>query len=533
MDSQVLNHCKGSYCADHFRVAAHNCPKFDAAKYDRVSPNCPLCNSVVSVRAGQDPNEAVETHFLVDCSVLTGRVKSKAPVCARPRCGKTLFAPISCTKCQKQFCPAHRFPADHICMPATTARTGGLTAGSKLLELNTKATAAGAKTVGAIKAAASAAQASASSRAAAASSRATAAPSTSAASSSKPAIPIPAVFSKTDRSLSTPSSPKQPEPQLEIISAPEPLNPGLIALTMQSQNFMTGDPLSLDRIRGVLTRLEDTIIFSLIERAQFAQNPRIYQRGAFPELKASGFEGSWLEWFLKEIETFHAKARRYTSPDEYPFTPPTALPSPVLPPLAFPDILYPNTVNANASIQSFYVRTIVPRITRRATAVLAASKRAKGITGDDEYEDDGNYGSAATIDVEALQAISKRVHYGKFVSESKFQDNPGAFIPHILTPNREALEALITKPEVERKLLVRLRKKAETYAQDFGPDGDYKRDAEGNVEAIKIDVDGVVDLYESFIIPLTKEIEVDYLLQRLRGLSNEEIDTLKQKTVAT
>lgn len=75
---------------------------------------------------------------------------------------------------------------------------------------------------------------------------------------------------------------------------------------MQSQNFMiVEDPLSLDRIRSVLTRLEDTIIFSLIERAQFAQNPRIYQRGAFPELTAVGFQGSWLEWFLKEIETFH------------------------------------------------------------------------------------------------------------------------------------------------------------------------------------------------------------------------------------
>ncbi|KAJ7069729.1 chorismate mutase [Mycena amicta] len=290
---------------------------------------------------------------------------------------------------------------------------------------------------------------------------------------------------------------------------------------MQSQNFMTGDPLSLDRIRGVLTRLEDTIIFSLIERAQFAQNPRIYTRGAFAELKESGFDGSWLEWFLKEIETFHAKARRYTSPDEYPFT--QELPQPVLQPLKFPDILYPNTVNANPSIQSFYVRTIVPRITRRATVILAASKRAKGITGDEEYEDDGNYGSAATIDVEALQAISKRVHYGKFVSESKFQDNPAAFIPHILTANRPALEALITKPEVERKLLIRLRKKAATYAQDFGPDGDFKRDAQGNVEAIK----------STFIIPLTKEIEVDYLLQRLKGLSDEEVEKLKQKTVAT
>ncbi|KAJ7863056.1 chorismate mutase [Mycena olivaceomarginata] len=276
-----------------------------------------------------------------------------------------------------------------------------------------------------------------------------------------------------------------------------------------SENFTIGhDPLSLERIRNVLVRLEETIIFSLIERAQFAQNPRIYQRGAFTELTALGFPGSWLEWFLKETETFHAKARRYTSPDEYPFT--SNLPAPVLPPLKYPTILYPNTVNANQSILSFYIRTIVPRITRRATNVLAASKRAQGITGDEEFEDDGNYGSAATIDVEVLQSISKRVHYGKFVSESKFQDNPAAFIPHIQQRNRTALDGLISKPEVERKLLQRLNKKAFTYAQEFTPDV-------------------VVDLYESFIIPLTKEVEVDYLLQRLDGLSEEDIEKLKQK----
>lgn len=69
--------------------------------------------------------------------------------------------------------------------------------------------------------------------------------------------------------------------------------------------MLVEDPLSLDRIRSVLTRLEDTIIFGLIERAQFAHNPRIYQRASFKELKDLGFEGSWLEWFLKEIETFH------------------------------------------------------------------------------------------------------------------------------------------------------------------------------------------------------------------------------------
>jgi len=288
---------------------------------------------------------------------------------------------------------------------------------------------------------------------------------------------------------------------------------------MQSNYTTPGDPLSLDRIRSVLTRLEDTIIFGLIERAQFAHNPRMYQKGGFEELKGLNFKGSWLDWFLAETETFHAKARRYTSPDEYPFT--ENLPEPVLKSADFPKILYDNTVNANPSILSFYTRQIVPRITKTATIRLATSKRASGIIGDDEYEDDGNYGSAATLDVEVLQAISKRVHYGKFVSESKFLSDPAAFIPHIQTPNREALEGLITKPEVERKLLLRLRKKATIYAQDLAADGSPDQGGAG-----KIDVDGVVELYEYHIIPLTREVEVDYLLQRLEGLSPEQIQEL-------
>ncbi|KAF9648169.1 chorismate mutase [Thelephora ganbajun] len=288
---------------------------------------------------------------------------------------------------------------------------------------------------------------------------------------------------------------------------------------MQSNYMLSGDPLSLDRIRSVLIRLEDTIIFGLIERAQFAHNPKIYQRGAFEELNKLDFKGSWLDWFLAETEAFHAKARRYTSPDEYPFT--SNLPEPVLKPVDFPKILYHNTVNVNPSILSFYTRQIVPRITKTATIQLAASKRANGIIGDGEYEDDGNYGSAATLDIEILQAISKRVHYGKFVSESKFLSDPAAFIPHIQTPNRDALDALITKPEVERKLLQRLRKKATVYAQDLAADGSPNQDRTG-----KIDVDGVVELYEHYIIPLTKEVEVDYLLQRLDGLSQSQIEQL-------
>jgi hypothetical protein len=91
--------------------------------------------------------------------------------------------------------------------------------------------------------------------------------------------------------------PAKPEPCLSAYKT--------YTATMQSNYFITSDPLSLDRIRNVLTRLEDTILFQLIERAQFAHNPRMYIPGTFPELVSQGFSGTWLEWFLKEIETFH------------------------------------------------------------------------------------------------------------------------------------------------------------------------------------------------------------------------------------
>ena len=67
--------------------------------------------------------------------------------------------------------------------------------------------------------------------------------------------------------------------------------------------------LSLDHIRAVLQRLEDTILFQLIERAQFAKNARMYEPGAFKELKErEQWDGSWVEWFLRETEAAHGEA---------------------------------------------------------------------------------------------------------------------------------------------------------------------------------------------------------------------------------
>ena len=108
-----------------------------------------------------------------------------------------------------------------------------------------------------------------------------------------------------------------------------------------------------------------------------------------------------------------------------------------------------------------------------------------------------------------------------FVSESKFLAAPHDFIPHILSqpPNREALAGLITKPEVEAKLLVRLENKARAFGAEMDADGRVVETGKS-----KIDVGVIVGMYRDYVIPLTKEVEVDYLIHRLDGVPQEQID---------
>lgn len=126
------------------------------------------------------------------------------------------------------------------------------------------------------------------------------------------------------------------------------------------------DILSLAHIRSVLQRLEDTILFQLIERAQYAHNAKMYAPGAFAELKTrEQWDKSWVEWFLKETESAHAKCRRWQAPDEYPFTDEALLPAPILPPIEYPEILYERAVvNVNPTIYSHYRDELVPALTR-------------------------------------------------------------------------------------------------------------------------------------------------------------------------
>lgn len=102
------------------------------------------------------------------------------------------------------------------------------------------------------------------------------------------------------------------------------------------------EPLKLGHLRDTLIRLEDSIVFALIERAQFKRNDKIYLPRAFEFPGDPGI--SFLEYMLKETEKVHAKVRRYTSPDEHPFSPIESLPSPIL-----PEVFYPKTIISNGN----------------------------------------------------------------------------------------------------------------------------------------------------------------------------------------
>jgi len=125
----------------------------------------------------------------------------------------------------------------------------------------------------------------------------------------------------------------------------------------------------------------------------------------------------------------------------------------------------------------------------------------------DRGETEENYGSAATADINCLQALSRRIHFGKFVAESKFQTETERFTKLIKAGDREGIGAAITNEAVELKVLERLGLKARTYGTD---------PSIGAEAPTKINADAVVKMYKNFVIPLTKEVEVEYLMQRLQ-----------------
>lgn len=180
-----------------------------------------------------------------------------------------------------------------------------------------------------------------------------------------------------------------------------------------------------------------------------------------------------------------------------------------------------NFINFNEILLKKYKEWIVPSITG---------------SGDDEQ-----HGSTVLADIVVLQALSKRIHYGKFVAESKYRSDPEEYQRLVEEGDADGVMELLTNSEVEARVLRRARIKAATYgreplmtqlpdskAAEVGGATSFVAAAAASavasaMEALenghakvqgKVDPSVIEDIYRDFIIPLTKDVEVAYLFRR-------------------
>jgi chorismate mutase len=244
--------------------------------------------------------------------------------------------------------------------------------------------------------------------------------------------------------------------------------------------------MNLAAISQHLESFEETIVFKLIDRAQYAANEVIYKKGKSGFRKAG--DSSLLDLRLAFQEKIDAQFGKFRIPEEQPFIENSAVGRKTI--KNDNEILVNdcNAINLTDDIMTSYL-SMVPLFCKPG--------------------DDGHYGSSAELDVFALQAISRRVHFGSFyAAECKYKNDPEGFDELIDAKDYSELLERLTRKNVEEKIIQRICEKSEA-AQ-----------AAANREIrniIKSEV--IVDFYRQHFIPLTKRGQVLYLLRRNRKKS--------------
>lgn len=255
--------------------------------------------------------------------------------------------------------------------------------------------------------------------------------------------------------------------------------------------------LGLDTVRDFLTREEDTIVFSLIERAKHPLNLPAYEEHAWFGPDGRRHNDSFAELFVRESEQIQAKAGRYQSQEEIPFFH-SRVPFTLAPPYNFTTDLYPGaaSVNVNDVIWGIYFNELLPLLAKNG--------------------DDGKYAVTAASDLACLQALSRRINYGRYVAEVKFRGDQQRYTALIGSKDKDALMKLLTSEAQEDVVKRRVEKKAMVLGQDITLDGPTETgDTNSGQSSFKVAPSVVYKLYDQWVIPLTKNVEVDYLLHRL------------------
>eukprot|EP00041_Stephanoeca_diplocostata_P023639 m.586233 g.586233 ORF g.586233 m.586233 type:complete len:263 (-) comp22341_c0_seq3:113-901(-) len=105
--------CNRNFCDEHVTYEAHDCPSKHLQ--NKEVPTCPICGAEVALRVGQTLDAAVNEHINHGCAKKSGKGKTYVNACKFKGCKKREVMPLTCQKCGRNFCLAHRFETDHNC----------------------------------------------------------------------------------------------------------------------------------------------------------------------------------------------------------------------------------------------------------------------------------------------------------------------------------------------------------------------------------------------------------------------------------
>jgi len=246
------------------------------------------------------------------------------------------------------------------------------------------------------------------------------------------------------------------------------------------------DKFDLSVVADRLEALEETIIFRILDRAQYKLNSAIYSKDAF-SLPNQTKDVSLLDYMHKFIEQVFAQLGRFTIAEEKPF--------------------FTSTIWAADVAVAHEKETLCEDALKNINLTSKIKELYCGFVNNFcEEGDDGEYGSAAEADVAALIAISKRIHYGSFyVAQSKYCANPKAYTDAVKSGESD-VKKLLVRREVEEKIAARVTQKCDKIQSAYT--SKFRK---------KIDPKLIEKFYAETIIPLTVNGETEYIFRRCKN----------------
>lgn len=205
---------------------------------------------------------------------------------------------------------------------------------------------------------------------------------------------------------------------------------------------------NLENVRIKLCGLEDSIIFTALERSIYCFNSNDYTNGTFKTVMSS-------------FENIILNNNGYTPIEEFPF------------------FIENKKTAINDKFYQLYISNILPTIC-----------------------DNGNNNLiyAFEKDITLLRLVSRRIHLGIFVASAKYKADTLRYNNLIKKGNRDGIMTLLTDLKTEENVLKRVYDKSSIYIKGF----DIK--SEINLPEY------FSSLYKDTIIPLTKSVELEYLM---------------------